>query len=219
MAPRWSWSSSRWPGSSRSANRAVVLDRGTVAYDGEPAGAGAAMEALMARREQAAASAVSRTDEEIDASERRSIHDGGKQHARAGHCGRGADDVRQARRGAGQLASGRPVGLRPHLADRAHRGRPRAHRRCRRWLRHPVGGAEHQRDPQRVGVGRAAPERAGHHGRPPVRFVPAGRALRRRQRGRRPLRPGGGLRRRSDEPGPHGVQCPRRHRPVPAFIH
>jgi branched-chain amino acid transport system ATP-binding protein len=42
------------------ASHAVVLDRGCVAYDGEPAGAGAAVEALMERREQAAADAVGR---------------------------------------------------------------------------------------------------------------------------------------------------------------
>ena len=37
------------------ASRAVVLDRGSVAYAGEPAGASEAVEALMARREAAAA--------------------------------------------------------------------------------------------------------------------------------------------------------------------
>ncbi len=37
------------------ASRAVVLDRGSVAYQGEPAGASQAVEALMARREAAAA--------------------------------------------------------------------------------------------------------------------------------------------------------------------
>jgi branched-chain amino acid transport system ATP-binding protein len=40
------------------ASKAVVLDRGSVAYDGEPAGAGRAVESLMARREAAAATAV-----------------------------------------------------------------------------------------------------------------------------------------------------------------
>jgi branched-chain amino acid transport system ATP-binding protein len=40
------------------ANWAVVLDRGTVAYEGEPSGAGQAMESLMARREQAASPLV-----------------------------------------------------------------------------------------------------------------------------------------------------------------
>ncbi|HEY3843220.1 MAG TPA: ABC transporter ATP-binding protein [Acidimicrobiales bacterium] len=40
------------------AGRAVVLDRGRVAYEGEPAGANDAVEALMARREEAASSAV-----------------------------------------------------------------------------------------------------------------------------------------------------------------
>jgi branched-chain amino acid transport system ATP-binding protein len=45
------------------ASKAVVLDRGSVAYDGDPAGAGAAVEALMARREQAAATAVGQVGE------------------------------------------------------------------------------------------------------------------------------------------------------------
>jgi branched-chain amino acid transport system ATP-binding protein len=40
------------------ASKAVVLDRGSVAYEGEPAGAAHAVDALMARREQAAATAV-----------------------------------------------------------------------------------------------------------------------------------------------------------------
>jgi branched-chain amino acid transport system ATP-binding protein len=40
------------------AGKAVVLDRGSVAYDGDTAGAGRAVESLMARREQAAATAV-----------------------------------------------------------------------------------------------------------------------------------------------------------------
>jgi branched-chain amino acid transport system ATP-binding protein len=45
------------------ANKAVVLDRGSVAYEGDPAGAGEAVEALMARREQAAATAVGEVDD------------------------------------------------------------------------------------------------------------------------------------------------------------
>jgi branched-chain amino acid transport system ATP-binding protein len=40
------------------ADCAVVLDRGSVAYQGEPAGAGKAVEAIMARREQAASSLI-----------------------------------------------------------------------------------------------------------------------------------------------------------------
>jgi branched-chain amino acid transport system ATP-binding protein len=40
------------------AGKAVVLDRGSVAYEGEPAGAAHAVDALMARREQATATAV-----------------------------------------------------------------------------------------------------------------------------------------------------------------
>ncbi len=43
------------------ATQAVVLDRGSVAYEGDPDGAAAAVEALMARREQAAAAAGVRT--------------------------------------------------------------------------------------------------------------------------------------------------------------
>ena len=45
------------------AGKAVVLDRGSVAYQGDPAGAGDAVEALLARREEAAASAVGQVDE------------------------------------------------------------------------------------------------------------------------------------------------------------
>jgi branched-chain amino acid transport system ATP-binding protein len=45
------------------ASKAVVLDRGSVAYDGDPSGAGAAVEALMTRRGEAAATAVGQVDE------------------------------------------------------------------------------------------------------------------------------------------------------------
>jgi branched-chain amino acid transport system ATP-binding protein len=45
------------------ASKAVVLDRGSVAYDGDPAGAGDAVEALLARREEAAAMAVGQVDD------------------------------------------------------------------------------------------------------------------------------------------------------------
>ena len=44
------------------ANWAVVLDHGNVAYEGEPSGAGKAVEALMARREKAAASGVAEAE-------------------------------------------------------------------------------------------------------------------------------------------------------------
>jgi branched-chain amino acid transport system ATP-binding protein len=44
------------------ASQAVVLDRGSVAYDGDPAGASQAVEALMSRREEATATAVSQAD-------------------------------------------------------------------------------------------------------------------------------------------------------------
>ena len=45
------------------ANWAVVLDHGSVAYQGDPAGAGKAVEALMARREAAAASGAAGVEE------------------------------------------------------------------------------------------------------------------------------------------------------------
>ena len=45
------------------AGKAVVLDRGSVCYEGDPAGAGNAVEALMARREEAAATAAAEVDE------------------------------------------------------------------------------------------------------------------------------------------------------------
>jgi branched-chain amino acid transport system ATP-binding protein len=45
------------------AGKAIVLDRGSVYYDGDPAGAGNAVEALMARREEAAATAAAEVDE------------------------------------------------------------------------------------------------------------------------------------------------------------
>ena len=44
------------------ANWAVVLNHGSVAYEGNPAGAGTAIESLMARREEAAASGVAGTE-------------------------------------------------------------------------------------------------------------------------------------------------------------
>jgi len=47
------------------ASKAVVLDRGAIAYEGAPAGAGAVVEALMARRGEAAANAVSEVDQEV----------------------------------------------------------------------------------------------------------------------------------------------------------
>ncbi len=45
------------------ANWAVVLDHGSVAYEGEPSGAGRAVETLMARREEAAASGAAEAAE------------------------------------------------------------------------------------------------------------------------------------------------------------
>src|ERR1700733_14625598 len=45
------------------ANWAVVLNHGAVAYEGDPAGAGAAVETLMARREEAAASGAAEAED------------------------------------------------------------------------------------------------------------------------------------------------------------
>jgi hypothetical protein len=45
------------------ATWAVVLNHGSVAYEGDPSGAGKAVEALMERREQAAASGAAEADE------------------------------------------------------------------------------------------------------------------------------------------------------------
>jgi branched-chain amino acid transport system ATP-binding protein len=47
------------------ATQAIVLDRGRVAYEGDPDGAGTAVEALMARREQATATAVANVDQDL----------------------------------------------------------------------------------------------------------------------------------------------------------
>jgi branched-chain amino acid transport system ATP-binding protein len=47
----------------RLANWAVVLNHGAVAYEGDPAGAGEAVETLMARREEAAASGAAEAEE------------------------------------------------------------------------------------------------------------------------------------------------------------
>jgi branched-chain amino acid transport system ATP-binding protein len=46
------------------ATRAVVLNHGSVVYEGEPDGAAKAVESLMARREEAAAAGVAEADEE-----------------------------------------------------------------------------------------------------------------------------------------------------------
>ena len=47
------------------ANWAVVLNHGTVAYQGDPAGASAAVETLMARREEAVASGAAEAEVEV----------------------------------------------------------------------------------------------------------------------------------------------------------
>ncbi len=45
------------------ASKAIVLDRGSVAYDGDTSGAARAVDSLMVRREEAAASAVGQVEE------------------------------------------------------------------------------------------------------------------------------------------------------------
>ncbi len=112
----------------------------------------------------------------------------------------------------GALSNWHPVDLLGFAltnAGGAHRHRAGHGRRRHRRLRDPGRGAEHQRDPQRMGGRRPPPERAGHHRRPAVRFVAAGHALRRGRGQGRPLRPGGGLRGRDDDPGADGFQRPR----------
>jgi branched-chain amino acid transport system ATP-binding protein len=52
------------------ATRAVVLDHGKVIYEGEPDGAAKAVESLMARREEAAASGAAEAEEEMGIKER-----------------------------------------------------------------------------------------------------------------------------------------------------
>ena len=49
------------------ATWAVVLDHGSVAYEGDPAGAGKAVESLMTRREAAAASGAAEAEADVDA--------------------------------------------------------------------------------------------------------------------------------------------------------
>ena len=149
---------------------------------------------------------------ERDAGSREAVHE------RASHRRRRADDVRQARRIVGQLAPGGPARLRADVVARADRRRPRTHRRRHRRLRDPGRRAEHEPGPQRLGLGGAAADRAGDDGRPPVRLVPAGSALRRRRRGGRALRPRDRVRRRGDEPGAVGVERPRRDGAVPALV-
>lgn len=56
----------------RIADKAVVLDRGAVAYEGEPAGASAVVEGLLARRERAGAQAAQLVDQ---AASGRSAHE------------------------------------------------------------------------------------------------------------------------------------------------
>jgi len=48
------------------ANWAVVLNHGSVAYEGDPAGAGAAVATLLARREEAVASGAAESDDVAD---------------------------------------------------------------------------------------------------------------------------------------------------------
>ena len=80
-----------------------------------------------------------------------------QQRARRRHRRRGPDDHGQAGWGPGPLAPGRPARLRPDVAGGADGHRPGDRRRRHRGLRHPGGGAEHQRHPQRAGCRPACP--------------------------------------------------------------
>ena len=148
------------------ANWAVVLEHGSVAYEGEPAGAGKAVEALMERREKAAASGA------LD-SEESGTGPGGTSWSGQGpvRSDRGGNHMREpvivdvvrtafGKRG-GALANWHPadlLGVLPHGAAGADRPRPRAGRRRHRRVREPGGRTEHQHRPQRLGLRRAAPD-------------------------------------------------------------
>ena len=81
-------------------------------------------------------------------------------------------------------------------------------------MRLPGRRAVLEHRPQRGAGGRLAGVGARHDARPAVRVEPAGAALRRRDRAVRPGRPGGGRRRRVDEPGADGLAA----RPRPGSV-
>ncbi len=63
------------------ANWAIVLDHGSVVYEGDPTGASKAVEALMARREKAAAAGVAEAEETEETEEGRQERDRGPEEA------------------------------------------------------------------------------------------------------------------------------------------
>ena len=97
------------------ANWAVVLEHGSVAYEGEPAGAGKAVEALMERREKAAASGAARVGRVRHGPGRDQLEQSGRRAVRGGNHMREpviVDVVRTAfgKRG-GALANWHPADL------------------------------------------------------------------------------------------------------------
>ena len=133
-APRWSWSNNRCTGCSSWPTGPSSSTTAACAYEGEPSGAGKAVETLMARREEAAASGAAEASGPTCPTSRPSLRldptvvTGQSAHARsdapaqrisgrhaderASHRRRRADDVRQAGRVVGQLAPGGPPRLR-----------------------------------------------------------------------------------------------------------
>ena len=158
-APRWSWSSSRstgcssWRTGPSCSTTAASPTRAT-----RPAPA-QAVETLMARREEAAASGAAEAEESDE------LGPAGPTELEEAATMREpviVDVVRTTfgKRG-GALANWHPADLLGFalttLLERTGR-RPRAHRRRHRRVREPGGGAEHQRRPQRLGLGRTAPD-------------------------------------------------------------
>ena len=116
-------------------------------------------------------------------------------------------------------APGRPRRARAPRAGRAHRHRPARGRGRRLRLRRHDRPAGRRHRPHVLARRRPARRGAGHHRRPPVRLVAAGRALRRAGRDERHERPRRRRRRAEHEPDPDLVGDARRravrlHRPV-----
>ena len=108
----------------------------------------------------------------------------------------------------------RPVGDRAARRSRTRTGhRSRARRRRHLGLRQPGRRADLRHRPHRGAVRRLAGVRARHHRRPPVRLVAAGDPLRRRGRGRGPLRPRRRRWRRVDVARADGLGVRRRRHP------
>ena len=123
----------------------------------------------------------------------------GGSHADGCHRRRHPHPARTAQRQVEGRSPRRPRGARAAGGRRAQRHRPRAHRRRDHGLRHAGRRAGHQHRPQRRARGRVPGDHGRHHDRPPVRFVAAGRALRRAGRdGRRVRRRDRGGRREHD---------------------